>query len=56
MQTSAKLYPLTATQVIDLVKKDYITVEEYALALLNRIKERDEVVKAWEYLGALHPF
>ncbi len=27
-----------------------ITVEDYAKSLLARIKERDEVVKAWAYL------
>jgi hypothetical protein len=32
------------------MQKGDLTVEEYAKSLLARIKERDEVVKAWAYL------
>ncbi|KAK5701677.1 hypothetical protein LTR97_004495 [Elasticomyces elasticus] len=48
---SAKLYSLTATQAVALFKSDSITVEEYARALLDRVRERDDIVKAWAYLN-----
>ena len=38
-----------------LVKRNTITIEEYASALLSRIESRDNVVKAWEYLGTFLP-
>ncbi|KEZ42790.1 Biuret amidohydrolase [Scedosporium apiospermum] len=41
---------LTAAQALGLLKDNTITVEEYALSLLDRIKERDSIVKAWAYL------
>ena len=53
MEIPAKLYSLTATQVICLIERNTINVEQYACALLNRIEERDSIVKAWEYLGSL---
>lgn len=49
-QTRA-LYTLTSTKVLELIKSNTITVEEYASSLLARIQERDNTVKAWEYLG-----
>jgi hypothetical protein len=52
MSVSAKLWSLTATEVRALIEKDQLTVEEYANALLGRIRSRDGVVKAWKYLGA----
>ena len=53
MLESAKLYLLTATQVLALFKQNTITVEDYARSLLSRIEERDNTVKAWEFLGTL---
>ncbi|CAI6337964.1 unnamed protein product [Periconia digitata] len=46
------LHTLTATQALNLLRNDTITVEEYARALLRRINERDDVVKAWAFLDA----
>ncbi|KAI0896281.1 amidase signature enzyme [Annulohypoxylon nitens] len=46
----AKLYLLTAVEVLNLLKSNSISVEEYASSLLGRIQERDSVVKAWAYL------
>src|SRR4051794_35239812 len=43
-------YRLTATQVLALIKAGELTVEDYAKSLLSRIKQRDQVVKAWAYL------
>lgn len=48
---TVKLHTLTATQALALIDRDEITVEQYARALLKRIDERDETVKAWTYLG-----
>ncbi len=47
----AKLWSLTATEVQSLIERDLLTVEDYANALLSRIKSRDGVVKAWQHLG-----
>src|SRR5450755_2704773 len=43
-------YHKTATQVLPLLRNGDLTVEDYATSLLARIKERDDVVKAWAYL------
>ncbi|RTE78643.1 hypothetical protein BHE90_006877 [Fusarium euwallaceae] len=43
-------YKLTATQALELLKNNDMTVEEYALSLLHRIKENDGAVKAWAHL------
>ncbi|KAJ4215436.1 hypothetical protein NW759_009853 [Fusarium solani] len=43
-------YKLTATQVLELLKNNAITVEAYARSLLNRIKENDGTVKVWAHL------
>jgi hypothetical protein len=48
-----KLCMLTATEILHLIKSDLITVEQYAQALLDRVKSRDRVVKAWQYYGML---
>ncbi|GES65193.1 biuret amidohydrolase [Aspergillus terreus] len=48
----ANLYILNATQVLDLFKNNTITVEQYARSLLDRIDERDGIVKAWVYLDS----
>ncbi|KAL2687751.1 hypothetical protein Neosp_005315 [[Neocosmospora] mangrovei] len=47
---TSPLYKLTATQVLELLKNNTITVEEYARSLLDRIEENDGIVKAWAYL------
>jgi hypothetical protein len=44
-------YTLNASQALDLLKNNTITVEDYAHSLLGRIKERDSIVNAWAYLG-----
>jgi Asp-tRNA(Asn)/Glu-tRNA(Gln) amidotransferase A subunit family amidase len=51
MLVPAKLWSLTAIEVLDLIKRDLVTVEDYAKSLLNRIESRDSEVKAWQYLG-----
>jgi len=51
MLAPAKLWSLTATEVQNLTRRDEITAEQYATALLNRINSRDGVVKAWKFLG-----
>jgi len=53
MRTPTKLWLLTATEVLSLIKKDRLTVEDYAKALLGHIESRDKVVKAWQYFGIL---
>lgn len=50
-----KLHLLAATQVRDMLQNSTITVEEYARSLLERIEERDGIVKAWAFLGRLFP-
>lgn len=46
-----ELHLLTATQVLELIGNNSITVEEYARSLLDHIAKRDSIVKAWEFLG-----
>jgi hypothetical protein len=53
MQELTKLYLLTATRVLALLRQDTFTVEEYARSLLGRIDERDSIVKAWTYISKL---
>ena len=48
-----KLYLLTATRVLALLRQNTITVEDYARSLFYYIDERDSIVKAWTYLGKL---
>ncbi|KAI4705603.1 hypothetical protein J4E81_000487 [Alternaria sp. BMP 2799] len=50
MSTSPALYTRTAVQVLELLKANTITVEAYAQSLLDRIRDRDDVVKAWAHL------
>lgn len=51
MQNLESLHTLTASQVLELYRNDTITVEDYAQALLARVKARDGIVGAWTYLG-----
>jgi hypothetical protein len=53
MHSTKALHTLTAVQAYRLLKENNITVEDYAQSLLSRIKERDNIVKAWEYFGTL---
>uniref|UniRef100_A0A0D2YIN8 Amidase domain-containing protein n=1 Tax=Fusarium oxysporum (strain Fo5176) TaxID=660025 RepID=A0A0D2YIN8_FUSOF len=41
---------LTASVALGKIQADKMSVQEYAESLLERIKARDEVVKAWAYL------
>ena len=43
-------YRLTATEALNLLRKGDLTVQAYAASLLDRIRERDDAVKAWAYL------
>jgi Asp-tRNA(Asn)/Glu-tRNA(Gln) amidotransferase A subunit family amidase len=45
-------YAWTASQALDQLKNNVITVEEYARSLLDRVKERDGIIKAWAYLDS----
>ncbi|KAI3324582.1 amidase signature enzyme [Xylariaceae sp. AK1471] len=49
---TAPLHTLTAVQVPDMLKNNKLTVEDYVCSLLNRIRERDNTVKAWAYLDS----
>ncbi|KAH7215874.1 amidase signature domain-containing protein [Fusarium oxysporum] len=39
-----------ATQILENIRSGNLTVEQYASSLLERIKQRDDDVKAWAYL------
>lgn len=42
---------LTATDALQLIKSNNLTVESYARSLLSRIDTRDPAVKAWVHLN-----
>ena len=44
------LHSLSATEALALLKDGRLTVTAYATSLLERIRERNPVVKAWAYL------
>ncbi|GAA5859656.1 hypothetical protein JCM1840_006395 [Sporobolomyces johnsonii] len=44
-----ELYRLTASEALELIRANQITVEDYVKSLIKRIEERDAVVKAWAY-------
>ncbi|KAF5967429.1 amidase [Fusarium coicis] len=48
--TNSPPYKWTATQALELLKNDSISVVAYAQSLLSRIQERDRTIKAWAYL------
>lgn len=52
MLVPTKLWSLTATEVLSLIKRDRLTVEDYVNALLSRIESRNSVVKAWQYFDS----
>ncbi|KAE9381858.1 amidase family protein [Stipitochalara longipes BDJ] len=43
-------YRFTASEAATLMKNGDLTVEDYAKSLLEHVKERDHVVKAWAFL------
>jgi len=43
-------WKLTAFEALGKIQADEMSVQEYAESLLERIKARDEDVKAWAYL------
>lgn len=43
---------LTATEVLGKFRLQELTVEQYAISLLDRISHRDDHVKAWSYLNS----
>ncbi|KAK1505577.1 amidase [Colletotrichum abscissum] len=45
-----RLHELTATQVLELLQNNIVTVETYARGLLDHIKETESIVKAWAFL------
>ncbi|KAF4785268.1 hypothetical protein HER10_EVM0004443 [Colletotrichum scovillei] len=49
-----RLYELTATQVLELLRNDTVTLETYARGLLDHVKETESVVKAWALLDPGH--
>jgi hypothetical protein len=53
MHQAKPLHTLTAVQVLTLLYNGYTTVEKYTHALLGRVKSRDHIVKAWEYMVTL---
>lgn len=44
-------YRLTATEVVAKIQAGKLSVEQYAKSLLERIAERDPIVKGWAYLN-----
>lgn len=45
-----QLWRLTATQALGKIRAKDLTIEQYASSLLERIKHRDDDVRAWAYL------
>ncbi|KAK1469723.1 amidase [Colletotrichum melonis] len=45
-----RLHELTATQVLELLQNNTVTVETYARELLDHVKETESIVKAWAFL------
>lgn len=43
-------YTLTASQALQKIRADELTIQAYAKSLLQRIKQRDDAVRAWAYL------
>ena len=54
MSTTKEPFRLTATEALKAFDSGDLTVEDYARSLLDRIQERDEVVRAWIYLDGNH--
>ncbi|KAF5003915.1 hypothetical protein FDECE_9568 [Fusarium decemcellulare] len=47
---TAELWRLTASEALSRIQSDELTVQDYASSLLERIRARDEDIKAWAYL------
>jgi NCS1 family nucleobase:cation symporter-1 len=47
-------WTLTASEALAQIQAGELSVQEYAESLLERIKARDEDVKAWAYLDKDH--
>ncbi|EFY97373.2 amidase domain protein [Metarhizium robertsii] len=45
-----ELYKLSATQAAGLIRTNQLSAQDYAKALLDRVRERDPQVRAWAYL------
>lgn len=45
-----ELYNLTASQALQKIRADELTIQDYAKSLLKRINQRDDAVRAWAYL------
>ena len=45
-----KPYELTATEAIELIQKRELSIFEWVSSCFSRVKEKEEVVKAWIYL------
>ncbi|KAK1529612.1 amidase [Colletotrichum paranaense] len=45
-----RLHELTATQVLELLQNNTVTVEIYTRELLDHVKETESIVKAWAFL------
>lgn len=45
------LWRLTATEILALIQKGDVNVEQYAKSLLSRVEARDDAVQAWAYLN-----
>ena len=45
-----KPFELTATDAIKLISKKKLSIHEWVLSCFERIKEKEDVVKAWIYL------
>ncbi|KAG7419356.1 Glutamyl-tRNA(Gln) amidotransferase subunit A [Fusarium oxysporum f. sp. rapae] len=50
LSDGVELWKLTASEALGKIQADEMSVREYAESLLERIKARDEDVKAWAYL------
>ncbi|KAM0425886.1 hypothetical protein ACHAPT_008824 [Fusarium lateritium] len=46
-----QLWRLTATEALNKIKAQNVTIEQYASSLLDRIRHRDDDVRAWAYLA-----
>ncbi|KXH38957.1 amidase [Colletotrichum simmondsii] len=44
------LHELTATQVLELLQNNTVTVEAYARGLLDHVEETESIIKAWAFL------
>ena len=45
-----KPFELTASEAIKLIRNKKLSIHEWVLSCFERIKEKEDVVKAWIYL------